>query len=357
MLTWIVNFGTAYERVAPVIRARGLTKTFHRKKETVEAVKGIDVDVREGELVAFLGPNGAGKSTTLRMLTSLLEPTAGTAEVAGYDVSRDPARVRSRIGFIGQGNGGGYSYRVLDELHNQGRFYGLPPAEYARRATDLLAALDLGGLEKRTVQSLSGGQRRRLDVALGLMNHPPLLFLDEPTTGLDPHARANLWEHIAAMRERYGMTIVLTTHYLDEADSMAERVVVIDHGEIIADATPDALKHSHADDVITLAVVPAAGGGSVSGGAPGEGSGAVPDVVGRVRASLAEDVGQVETTSGADGVVSVRISTTHGADRLPEAIEALRVGGLAVRSAELKQASLDDVFLNLTGRSLREEAA
>lgn len=353
MLTWILNFGTAYERVAPVIRARGLTKTFHRKKETVEAVKGIDVDVREGELVAFLGPNGAGKSTTLRMLTSLLEPTAGTAEVAGYDVARDPARVRSRIGFIGQGNGGGYSYRVLDELHNQGRFYGLPPSEYTRRAADLLEALDLGGLEKRTVQSLSGGQRRRLDVALGLMNHPPLLFLDEPTTGLDPHARANLWEHIAAMRERYGMTIVLTTHYLDEADSMAERVVVIDHGEIIADATPDALKHSHADDVITLAVVPTAGGSSVAG----EGAGAVPDVVGRIRASLAEDVGQVETTSGADGVVTVRISTTHGADRLPEAIEALRVGGLAVRSAELKQASLDDVFLNLTGRSLREEAA
>ncbi len=349
MLTWILNFGTAYERVAPVIRARGLTKTFHRKKETVEAVKGIDVDVREGELVAFLGPNGAGKSTTLRMLTSLLEPTAGTAEVAGYDVARDPARVRSRIGFIGQGNGGGYSYRVLDELHNQGRFYGLPPGEYTRRAADLLAALDLGGLEKRTVQSLSGGQRRRLDVALGLMNHPPLLFLDEPTTGLDPHARANLWEHIAAMRERYGMTIVLTTHYLDEADSMAERVVVIDHGEIIADATPDALKHSHADDVITLAVAPAAGGAT----SPGE----VPDVVGRVRASLAEDVGQVETTSGADGVVTVRISTTHGSDRLPEAIESLRVGGLSVRSAELKQASLDDVFLNLTGRSLREEAA
>jgi len=341
-----------------VIRARGLTKTFHRKKETVEAVKGIDVDVREGELVAFLGPNGAGKSTTLRMLTSLLEPTAGTAEVAGYDVARDPARVRSRIGFIGQGNGGGYSYRVLDELHNQGRFYGLPASEYARRAADLVAALDLEGLEKRTVQSLSGGQRRRLDVALGLMNHPPLLFLDEPTTGLDPHARANLWEHIAAMRERYGMTIVLTTHYLDEADSMAERVVVIDHGEIIADATPDALKRDHADDVITLAVVPAPGGAPATGGeAPGARPGEVADVVGRVRASLAEGVGQVETASGADGVVTVRISTTHGADRLPEAIEALRVGGLAVRSAALQQASLDDVFLNLTGRSLREEAA
>ncbi|MFC8920985.1 ABC transporter ATP-binding protein [Cellulosimicrobium sp. NPDC057127] len=329
-----------------MIRARGLTKTFHRKKEVVEAVKGIDVDVREGELVAFLGPNGAGKSTTLRMLTSLLEPTAGTAEVAGYDVARHPAHVRSRIGFIGQGNGGGYSYRVLDELHNQGRFYGLPPAEYEQRARTLLEALDLASLEKRTVQSLSGGQRRRLDVALGLMNHPPLLFLDEPTTGLDPHARANLWEHIAAMRERYGMTIVLTTHYLDEADSMAERVVVIDHGEIIADATPDALKRDHADDVITLTVVPASGDAAAG-----------PDDVAHVRAALAGDAEQVEVTTGASGALAVRISTTHGADRLPEAIEALRVGGFVARTAALRQASLDDVFLNLTGRSLREEAA
>ncbi len=357
MVAWIAHSGTAYERVAPVIRARGLTKTFHRKKETVEAVKGIDVDVREGELVAFLGPNGAGKSTTLRMLTSLLEPTAGTAEVAGYDVSRDPARVRSRIGFIGQGNGGGFSYRVLDELHNQGRFYGLGASEYTRRATDLLEALDLGGLEKRTVQSLSGGQRRRLDVALGLMNHPPLLFLDEPTTGLDPHARANLWEHIAAMRERYGMTIVLTTHYLDEADSMAERVVVIDHGEIIADATPDALKRDHADDVITLVVAPAPGAAAAPGEGATSGPGGMPDVGARVRAALAEDAGRLGTAPGPGGAVTVRISTTHGADRLPEAIEALRVGGLAVSSARLKQASLDDVFLNLTGRSLREEAA
>ncbi|MCB7135027.1 ABC transporter ATP-binding protein [Cellulosimicrobium marinum] len=340
-----------------MIRARGLTKTFHRKKETVEAVKAIDVDVREGELVAFLGPNGAGKSTTLRMLTSLLEPTAGTAEVAGYDVARHPAHVRSRIGFIGQGNGGGYSYRVLDELHNQGRFYGLPPAEYSRRAADLLDALDLGGLEKRTVQSLSGGQRRRLDVALGLMNHPPLLFLDEPTTGLDPHARANLWEHISAMRERYGMTIVLTTHYLDEADDMAERVVVIDHGEIIADATPDALKRDHADDVITLTAAPFPGDAAAQAGDAASGTTAVPDAAARVRATLAPDVGEVETTAGPDGATTVRISTTHGADRLPEAIESLRVGGFAVRSAELRQASLDDVFLNLTGRSLREEAA
>src|SRR5690625_3818664 len=188
------------------------------------------------------------------MLTSLLPPTAGTAEVAGHDVVSAPARVRANIGYIGQGSGGGYSYRVRDELHNQGRFYGLPAAEYRQRAADVIEALELQGLEKRTVQSLSGGQRRRLDVAMGLMNHPPLLFLDEPTTGLDPHSRANLWEHITAMRQRYGMTLVLTTHYLDEADTMAERVVIIDHGRIIADAPPEVLKRDHADDVITLTV-------------------------------------------------------------------------------------------------------
>jgi len=318
-----------------MIRARGLTKTFRRHKEVVEAVKGIDVDVAEGELVAFLGPNGAGKSTTLRMLTSLLEPTAGEAEVAGYDVARHPAQVRARIGFIGQGNGGGFSYKVRDELHNQGRFYGLAPAVYAERAADLMAALELGGLEKRTVQSLSGGQRRRLDVALGLMNHPPLLFLDEPTTGLDPHSRANLWEHIAAMREKFGMTVVLTTHYLDEADSMAERVVVIDHGEIIADAAPDVLKRDHADDHLTLVV---------------DGDEAT------VRGALPVELGEV--TVGAQGdELRVQVATARGADALPGAIEALRLAGVPTSSAEVRRASLDDVFLTLTGRSLREEAA
>ncbi|GAA1719863.1 ATP-binding cassette domain-containing protein [Isoptericola hypogeus] len=327
-----------------MIRARGLTKTFSRRKEVVEAVKGIDVDVAEGELVAFLGPNGAGKSTTLRMLTSLLEPTAGEAQVAGYDVVAHPAQVRARLGFIGQGNGGGFSYKVVDELHNQGRFYGLAPAVYRERAADLMAALELSGLEKRAVQSLSGGQRRRLDVALGLMNHPPLLFLDEPTTGLDPHSRANLWEHITAMRERYGMTVVLTTHYLDEADSMAERVVVIDHGEIIADAAPGVLKHEHADDALTLVV---------SGGDEPAVRAAVPDGFGEVVVFPHDP----STGSGGPDGLRVRVATARGADALPGVIEAFRLAGLTTTSASVRQASLDDVFLNLTGRSLREEAA
>lgn len=317
-----------------MIRASGLTKTFHRNKEKIEAVKGIDVTVSEGELVAFLGPNGAGKSTTLRMLTSLLPPTAGSAQVAGWDVTTHPAQVRSQIGYIGQGNGGGYSYRVLDELHNQGRFYGLRASEYRRRATELVEALELGGLAKRTVQSLSGGQRRRLDVAMGLMNHPPLLFLDEPSTGLDPHSRANLWEHITAMRAELGMTLVLTTHYLDEADNMAERVVVIDHGEIIADAPPSVLKREFADDTVTLTV---SGGGAA--------------LAERLRPTGAQAVHGVQ--SGAEQVV---VTTTNGPESVPAILDAARAAEITVTAVDVRQASLDDVFLSLTGRSLREEA-
>lgn len=341
-----------------MITARGLTRTFRRGKDVIEAVRAIDVDVREGEMVAFLGPNGAGKSTTLRMLTTLLTPTAGTAEVAGYDVVTDPASVRARIGYIGQGTGGGYSYRVLDELHNQGRFYHLPATEYRQRAADLMEALELTGLAKRRVQSLSGGQRRRLDVALGLMNRPPLLFLDEPTTGLDPQSRANLWHHITAMREHYGMTLVLTTHYLDEADSVAERVVIIDHGRIVADATPEVLKRDYADDVITLRVA----GDHAD---PAVIRAALPDTLGSITVEPVDAPDPVDPPrepgrrpsegQTPDGSLRATISTAHGDRVLPAAIERLRAGGLTVTAAELARASLDDVFLNLTGRSLREE--
>jgi ABC-2 type transport system ATP-binding protein len=348
-----------------VIETRGLTKTFLRKKEVVEAVKDVSLDVGEGELVAILGPNGAGKSTTLRMLTSLLRPTSGTARVAGYDVVEKPADVRRRIGYIGQGNSAGSYYKVRDELHNQGRFYGMSAEKYAARATELLEVLELSGLDKRTPQSLSGGQRRRLDVALGLMHRPPLLFLDEPTTGLDPHSRANLWEHILQMRAEYGTTLVLTTHYLDEADAMAERVVVIDHGAIIADAPPAELKRNHADDVVTVGVtLPAAASPTTAPSLDGDGLAA------RMRADLLGPGESVEvgtdassgSASGsapgsASGSTWFRVTTTLGADRLPAVLFWLREHGCEIRSAELRQASLDDVFLNLTGRSLREEAA
>src|SRR4051794_17682745 len=245
-----------------VISTRALTKDFPvSRTETVHAVRGISLDVEPGELVAVLGPNGAGKTTTLRMLTTLIAPTSGTATVAGYDVTTQPSQVRRRIGYVGQGNGAGHAQRVGDELVGQGVIYGLDRRAAKRRTAELLDALELTGLVRRKVSELSGGQRRRLDVAIGLVHAPSLLFLDEPSTGLDPQNRANLWDHILRMREQYAMTIVLTTHYLDEADSMAERVVVVDHGEVIADDTADALKADLAGDQLAVTVAP----GNLSG--------------------------------------------------------------------------------------------
>jgi ABC-2 type transport system ATP-binding protein len=225
-----------------MITTTGLTRTFGSGERRVEAVRGIDLHVDRGELLAFLGPNGAGKSTTLRMLTTLLPPTGGRALVAGFDVARDPDEVRRRIGYVGQGDGAGHAQRVRDELVSQGRAYGLPALEARRRADELLVDLELEELRDRKAPTLSGGQRRRLDVALGIVHRPALLFLDEPSTGLDPQSRANLWRHVLRLREQTGMTVFLTTHYLDEADQMAERVVVMDRGAVVADDTAAALK-------------------------------------------------------------------------------------------------------------------
>lgn len=320
-----------------MIHTNKLTKTFTVKKETVEAVKGVDIDVAPGELVAFLGPNGAGKSTTLRMLTTLLRPTSGSATVAGVDVDKDPAGVRARIGYIGQGNGGGHSYRVIDELIMQGRFYGMNTTDAKARAESLMASLDLSELAKRTVIKLSGGQRRRMDVALGLMHSPGLLFLDEPSTGMDPQNRANLWEHIMRMREEHGTTIVLTTHYMDEADSMSERVIVIDHGTIIADDTASRLKANLAGDLLALEVA----------------AGAASEVRGLLGRAAAE--GDMEENAY-DGVVRFRLRLAHGARLAPGLLKEMHDAGAPAQSLELKPPTLDDVFLELTGRSLREGA-
>ncbi|MEV4951674.1 MULTISPECIES: ATP-binding cassette domain-containing protein [Paenarthrobacter] len=320
-----------------MIHTNKLTKTFTVKKETVEAVKGVDIDVAPGELVAFLGPNGAGKSTTLRMLTTLLKPTSGSATVAGVDVAKDPAGVRARIGYIGQGNGGGHSYRVIDELIMQGRFYGMNTTDAKARAETLMASLDLSELAKRTVIKLSGGQRRRMDVALGLMHSPGLLFLDEPSTGMDPQNRANLWEHIMRMREEHGTTIVLTTHYMDEADSMSERVIVIDHGTIIADDTASRLKANLAGDLLAVEVA----------------AGSASEVRGLLGRAAAE--GDMEENAY-DGVVRFRLRLAQGAQLAPGLLKEMHDAGAPAQSLELKPPTLDDVFLELTGRSLREGA-
>ncbi len=242
-----------------IIEAQGLARTFTSRRRKVEAVRGVDLTVRHGDIVGFLGPNGAGKTTTLRMLTTLLRPTAGTATVAGCDLLRDPAGVRRRIGYVPQAIGvtaGGTdpACTVHEELSIQGRVYRLSATDTAARAGLLTRQLDLTGLESRLCKTLSGGQRRRLDIALGLIHSPAVVFLDEPTTGLDPQSRSNLWDHIRELREKLGTTIFLTTHYLEEADALCDRVMVIDHGKIIAEGVPDDLKRQISGDVVTLSV-------------------------------------------------------------------------------------------------------
>ena len=318
-----------------MIRTRSLTKDFVvNKSTTVHAVRGISLDVEPGELVAVLGPNGAGKTTTMRMLTTLIAPTSGSATVAGHDVVRNSAQVRRLIGYVGQGNGAGHTQRAADELYSQGLIYGLDRRAARRRAAELLEALDLTPLGPRKVSSLSGGQRRRLDVAMGLVHSPSLLFLDEPSTGLDPQNRANLWDHILQMRESAStpMTIMLTTHYLDEADSMAGRVVVVDNGEVIADDTAEALKADLAGDRVVV---------SADGA---EQTQRLSELVGRLTG--ARDV-TIE-----NGTVTGRVANGPGA--LPELLRAAIQADIAVLTAQVDRPTLDDVFLTLTGRSLRE---
>ena len=316
-----------------MIQTRRLARHFRVKGEVVEAVRSMDIDVEAGEMVAFLGPNGAGKSTTLRMLTTLLPPTSGAATVAGLDVTADPAGVRRRIGYIGQGNGAGHAQRVRDELVNQGRCYGLGRAESRKRAGELLATLDLESLANRTAATLSGGQQRRLDIALGLVHRPELLFLDEPSTGLDPQNRANLWEHILRLREEYGTTIFLTTHYLDEADTMTGRVMIVDHGRVIADDNPEKLKADLAGDKISLTNHNESEAQRTA------------QIVARMLPS------QTTITDGATATLYV----TGGTAVLPKLLRELDAAGIHVLGAEVKRPTLDDVFLALTGRSIRED--
>src|SRR4051794_21326757 len=237
------------------ISVRGLARSFKTRDGSVDAVRGIDFEVRAGEIVGLLGPNGAGKTTTLRMLTTLLEPTSGSATVAGFDLKQQARDVRRNIGYVAQiGAMPAAGTVVGEELITQARLQGMSKADAQRRLTEVAPKLNLDGLVDRALSELSGGQRRRFDVALGLMHTPSVVFLDEPTTGLDPQSRANLWDHIRSLREETGTTILLTTHYLDEADALADRILVMDGGKLVADDTPDALKARISGDVVVLAL-------------------------------------------------------------------------------------------------------
>ncbi|PRZ41169.1 ABC-2 type transport system ATP-binding protein [Antricoccus suffuscus] len=319
-----------------LIHARGLAQTFHtkrgREKVDVQAVRGVDIDVEEGEIVGFLGPNGAGKTTTLRMLTTLLKPTAGTATVAGYDVATEPIKVRQSIGYVSQSGSTSGEARAGEEIMDHGMLYGISQKQAEQRGRELFEQLNLDGMWNRKPKTMSGGQRRRLDIAMGLTHDPKLVFLDEPTTGLDPQARANLWTHISDLRTHRGSTVFLTTHYLDEADALSDRILIIDDGEIVAADTADNLKSNVAGDLLELELKDNAR-----------------------TTTTAEKLGSIPgaTDVEVDGV-DVRGRLRNAGTAVPGLLRDLDRAGIELVSIEVRRPTLDDVFLNLTGRSLRE---
>jgi ABC-2 type transport system ATP-binding protein len=297
----------------------------------VEAVRGIDFDVAAGEIVGLLGPNGAGKTTTQRMLATLLVPTAGTAMVAGCDLKQDPVGVRRQLGYVAQGGATNPAAKVDEELITQAQLYGMSRSDSVARAKTVRESLDLTDLGDRLIKTLSGGQKRRLDIALGLMHDPKLVFLDEPSTGLDPQSRANMWAHIKGLRTRYDVTILLTTHYLDEADALCDRILIVDHGKIVAEGTPAELKRRISGDLVTFEVDDAA----------------------KAKALLASRSEARDVTAVERGL---RVTVDHGEEQALPIMRALDQAGVKVTSLQIAHPSLDDVFLTLTGRSLRDDA-
>jgi ABC-2 type transport system ATP-binding protein len=320
------------ENMDDIILTRQLRRSFGKGDKAVEAVRGIDLRVSRGEVFGFLGPNGAGKTTTLRMLATLLPPSGGEATVAGFDLRREASRVRARIGYVSQAGGSDPLETGRRELVLQGRLYGQRREDAERRAGELLALLDLEDAADRKTGTYSGGQRRRLDIAMGMIHRPPLLFLDEPTTGLDPQARARVWEEVSRLREA-ATTVFLTTHYLDEADALCDRLAIIDHGTIVAEGTPLALKQQVAGDVVTISV-----------------DGAHDGVLEMLRSQpFVREV-------SADGD-TLRLYVDHGDQAMPAVLRLLDGAGRPPTSLSLTRPSLDDVFLRQTGRTLREAAA
>jgi ABC-2 type transport system ATP-binding protein len=309
--------------MAPAITATKLVRAFGNNT----AVGGVDLEVQAGEIYGFLGPNGAGKSTTVRMLCTLLRPTSGAATVAGFDVIHDPGKVRLRIGVALQEAALDPKQNGEEILRLQGRLFGLSRTEIDARLEALRALVDIGDALRQPVSTYSGGMKRRLDLAAALVHNPEVLFLDEPTTGLDPVSRARVWEEVRTLNRELGMTIFLTTQYLEEADSLADRVGIIDQGRIVAEGAPDELKRSIGADVIIAEVR----------------TDAEVDRASRVLAELS-GVDQVDRRG-----TEILVRTTDGPGVLSPVAVALDGAGVGVRNLALRTPTLDDVFLELTG--------
>jgi ABC-2 type transport system ATP-binding protein len=315
-----------------MIEIKQLRKSFKTRGAAVEAVRGVDLSVKAGEVFGFLGPNGAGKTTTLRILATLLEPDGGEAWIAGIDLRQKPGEVRRRIGYVAQGGSTWDDSTAREELVLQGRLYGLAKSEAQERAAAAITAFQLDGFADRKCKTYSGGQRRRVDIALGIVHQPKLLFLDEPTTGLDPQSRAHMWDEIRRLRAE-GMTVFLTTHYLDEADALCDRIAIIDYGQVVAEGSSAELKREIAGDVVTLGL-----------------NGRAEEAIGILK-------GQPYLNDSEQYDGGLRLYVDHGATAMPLMMRALDAAGVEPSSIELHRPSLDDVFLAKTGRSLRDDAA
>jgi ABC-2 type transport system ATP-binding protein len=310
------------------IEASNLKKTY---KGGVQALAGLSFAVEAGTIFGLLGPNGAGKSTTVKILTTLSRADSGEARVAGVDVAREPDRVRRAIGVVGQRAGLDPDATGRENLEMQAEIYGVRGPARRRRVDELLERLGLAEAAGRRAKTYSGGMQRRLDVALGLVHRPKVLFLDEPTTGLDPEARAELWQEIERLAAAEELTILLTTHYLDEADRLASQLAIVDRGRIVAEGSPETLKSELRGDTVQVELVESTNGAAVA---------AIQHLPGVSELSV-------------EGRV-LRARVDDGAAAIPTVITALERGGLRVASATIARPSLDDVYLRHAGRSFQQ---
>jgi ABC-2 type transport system ATP-binding protein len=320
------------------IRAEGLVKTYPvrgRNGGPVKALDGLSITVARGTIFGLLGPNGAGKSTTIKILTTLARPDAGSAELEGVDVLKRPDQVRRMIGVVAQKSGSDPMATGRENLILQGRLFGLRGAEVKARADELLARFDLTDAANRLVKTYSGGMQRRLDVALGLVHRPEILFLDEPTTGLDPTGRTAMWQEISRLATGDGMTVLLTTHYMEEADRLADRLAIVDQGTVVAEGSPDELKGDLRGDAVHLDLPPGAD-------------------VARATTVLA-DVPNVRDLRVTGRALSAR--SDDGAAAVPGILTALERAGIPVAAVTVARPSLDDVYLRHTGRRYATEEA
>ncbi|WP_031008062.1 daunorubicin resistance protein DrrA family ABC transporter ATP-binding protein [Streptomyces sp. NRRL F-5727] len=316
------------ETAPAAISTRGLVKSYPGPDGSLtHAVRGLDLDVRRGETFAFLGPNGAGKSTTIAMLCALARPTSGRAVVAGADVVTEPERVRRRVGLLFQHSALDPDLTAEQNLRVHARLYGLRRADVRRRTAEVLDLAGLADRRRSPVRTLSGGMRRRLEIARQLLHEPGVLFLDEPTTGLDPHARAQIWEHLRALRDRQGSTLFVTTHYLEEAEH-CDRLAIIDRGRLVARGTPSEVKAAIGDDRVVLRT---------------------SDDAAARRVALLLVPPERTVHVDADGVW---LRVPDGSAWIPRLCAALEVHGVAVHAASATPPTLDDVFFHHTGRSM-----